>query len=200
MGRVLLCATGSVAGIKVPELAQHLRTLGLECRVVATQHGRNFLQHAPRGGTLPTGMDTVLDEGGEERPHSHIDLVDWADVLLIAPLSANTLAKVALGLCDNLVTRIARCWDVHKPLLLAPAMNTKMWQHGVTAQHLQAVRGFGARVVEPVSKKLACGDMGVGAMASVGSIADAVLAALDPEGRIATPSGLHSHDAVVRCV
>lgn len=102
-------------------------------------------------------------------------LADWADVLLFAPLSANTLAKLALGLCDNLATEVARGWPTQKPLLLAPAMNTKMWSHPATGRQLATLHNLGALVVEPVSKKLACGDIGVGAMASVQDICDAVL-------------------------
>ena len=89
----------------------------------------------------------------------HIELADWGDVLLIAPLSANTMAKLALGLCDNLVSRIFRCWEPPKVVVVAPAMNTKMWEHAVTARHLEELQGFGAAVVFPVSKTLACGDV-----------------------------------------
>jgi len=98
----------------------------------------------------------------------------WADLLLLAPLSANTLAKVALGVCDNLVTRVARGWDAAKPLVAAPAMNTRMWEHCTTAAHLAALQHSGAVCVPPVAKRLACGDVGVGAMAAVSSIVDAV--------------------------
>jgi len=66
----------------------------------------------------------------------HIELRRWADVLLFAPLTAHTLAKLALGLCDNLPTNIARAWDSNKPVLVAPAMNTHMWNHPLTADHL----------------------------------------------------------------
>ena len=101
------------------------------------------------------------------------ELLDWAHILVMAPLSANTLAKLALGLCDNLVTRVARGWDMSQPLILAPAMNTRMWKHPATARHVSMLQELGAVVVQPVAKKLACGDVGVGAMASVATIVDA---------------------------
>jgi phosphopantothenoylcysteine decarboxylase len=98
----------------------------------------------------------------------------WADVMLIAPLSANTLAKVSHGLCDNLLTCIVRAWDFSKPLLVAPAMNTHMWSHPFTAPQLDILQRLGVVVIPPISKRLACGDVGVGAMAAVESIVDAV--------------------------
>lgn len=107
----------------------------------------------------------------------HIELAEWGHLLLFAPLSANSLAKVALGLCDNLVTRIARCWPLHaKPMLVAPAMNTKMWEHPATKGQLQMLEDMAVVVIPPVSKVLACGDEGVGAMSPVGTIFRAVVA------------------------
>ncbi|MFA5358723.1 MAG: flavoprotein [Patescibacteria group bacterium] len=108
-------------------------------------------------------------------PIEHIVLRDWADVLVIAPLSANTLGKIANGLADNLLTCIVRAWDPAKPVVLAPAMNTKMWQSSFTATHLQSLKNiFQLCVVPPVSKKLACGDEGVGALAAITDIVAAV--------------------------
>jgi phosphopantothenoylcysteine decarboxylase len=108
-------------------------------------------------------------------------------VLVIAPASANTLAKLAGGLADNLLTCVARAWDFAggKPVLVAPAMNTAMWVHPLTAAHLAALAAFGVRVVPPVSKALACGDVGVGALAPVADIVAAVVAALAGVGLVA---------------
>ena len=120
------------------------------------------------------------DEWGSWRgrgdPVLHIELRKWADVLLIAPLSANTLAKLAAGLCDNLLTCIARAWESSRPVVLAPAMNTAMWEHRLTASHMAELTSAGACVVPPVAKRLACGDTGVGAMAEVHDIAAAARA------------------------
>ena len=128
----------------------------------------------------------------------HIELRKWADVFAIAPLDANTLAKLAVGLCDNCLTCVWRAWDLAKPVVLAPAMNTLMWQHPFTRRHLKSVatdagaahlpmhlddaqliaqindRSKTLRVVPPVTKALACGDVGVGALADVGDIVAAV--------------------------
>jgi phosphopantothenoylcysteine decarboxylase len=95
-------------------------------------------------------------------------------MLVIAPLSANTLAKISNGLCDNLLSTVVRCWSfTSNPLLVAPAMNTVMWESPFTARHLATLRELGAAVVQPVAKQLACGDVGQGAMASVDDIAHA---------------------------
>jgi phosphopantothenoylcysteine decarboxylase len=107
--------------------------------------------------------------------------------MLIAPLSANTLAKVSHGLCDNLLTCVVRAWDFSKPLLVAPAMNTHMWSHPFTAPQLDVLRRLGVVVIPPISKRLACGDVGVGAMAAVESIVAAVKEAAQALSQSAQP-------------
>lgn len=122
----------------------------------------------------------------------HIELREWADMLVIAPLSAHTLAKLVHGLCDDTLTCVARAWDLGhgtrpgKPMLLAPAMNTAMWEHPLTQQQLSTIQGFWnssrttsllkncIRVVAPQVKTLACGEVGDGALASVDTIVGAV--------------------------
>lgn len=126
---------------------------------------------AKRGRFAHGSTDAVQADG------SHIALIDWADVLLFAPLSANSLAKLALGLCDNIVTAAARAWPLDqqdKPFVVAPAMNTKMWSHPATQAHIDTLERWGVHVVAPVEKVLACGDLGVGAMASVSTVVEAV--------------------------
>ncbi|XP_071443800.1 phosphopantothenoylcysteine decarboxylase [Hetaerina americana] len=108
-------------------------------------------------------------------PVLHIDLCKWADIFVIAPLDANTLGKLANGLCDNLLTCTFRAWDVGKPLVFCPAMNTKMWAHPMTAEHISKLVSWGHTLVPPISKKLACGDEGTGAMAEVTTIVDLIL-------------------------
>ncbi len=211
MAKILLGATGSVAAVKVPELFQRLGPAGHAVKVVATQSALYFFDPAglsPRDGRR--NPDVVIldedewpgqDEGrrfkmGEAVPH--IELRRWADVLLIAPLDANTLAKLAAGLADNCLTCVWRAWDPSRPIVLAPAMNTLMWDHPLTRRHLRQIGSDAGsdfipdttdlddvlmminhtaprlRVVPPISKRLACGDVGVGAMADLGDILAAV--------------------------
>ena len=140
---------------------------------------------------------TALHRGD---PVLHIELRKWADMLIVAPLDANTLAKFAIGISDNCLSCVFRAWDFSKPVILAPAMNTIMWESPVTLRHLAPVargprrrkrarrsenldRGSPAyfarlapRVVliPPQAKRLACGDIGLGAMAEVTEIAEVV--------------------------
>lgn len=107
--------------------------------------------------------------------------------MLIAPLSANTLAKMSHGQCDNLLTCVARAWDFALPLIVAPAMNTLMWTHPFTEQQLNTLRSLGINVIPPISKVLACGDIGTGAMASVDEIVAVVqttLATKSPQSSV----------------
>jgi phosphopantothenoylcysteine decarboxylase len=113
-------------------------------------------------------------------PVTHIELSQWADCMVIAPLSANTLAKLSHGLCDNLLTCVYRAWNASRKLVLvAPAMNTAMWQHPATRKQLKQLTGTGVRVVDPVVKNLMCGVTGMGAMASPLAIAMATRECLD---------------------
>nr|XP_014123126.1 phosphopantothenoylcysteine decarboxylase isoform X3 [Zonotrichia albicollis] len=111
---------------------------------------------------------------GRSDPVLHIELRRWADLMVVAPLDANTLAKVANGICDNLLTCVIRAWDLSKPLLFCPAMNTAMWEHPITARHVEQLKAFGYTEIPCVVKKLVCGDEGRGAMAEVWTIVERV--------------------------
>ena len=197
MANVLIGATGSVAAVKVPALHEALLAAGHAVKIVATDAALHFFD--PAG--LPVSGDA--DEWPAERyqrddPVLHIELRKWADLFLLAPLDANTLAKLAVGLCDNCLTCVWRAWDPAKPVILAPAMNTLMWTNAFTKRHLRAIGAdFGAshvpghlddatllaqindraknfRIVSPVEKKLACGDTGIGGLAEVADLVQAV--------------------------
>jgi phosphopantothenoylcysteine decarboxylase len=208
MARVLLGVTGSVAAIKTPLLVEELRRLGHAVKVVATRASLYFFdpqQVGPDGVIRDDDEWPGRDEGRRwqrEDPVLHIELRRWAELILIAPLDANTLGKLACGLADNCLTCVWRAWDPARPVILAPAMNTFMWQNPLTARHLrQLAEDAGApvppdlrdlegivdwinghaerlRVVPPASKRLACGDVGVGALAELDAIAAVVAATL----------------------
>jgi phosphopantothenoylcysteine decarboxylase len=211
MAKILLGLTGSVATIKATELARALQARGHELVIAATSHSQYFLVAEEKAELAQVSLEFVTDSEewpgnsytkGQEIPH--IRLGEWADAMVIAPLDANTLAKIALGLSDNLLTSMLRAWDFSKPMVLAPAMNTRMWNHPFTALHLGEfaklygwksessqksaennssikicesinLDSTGLQIALPVEKVLACGDFGMGAMAPT----EAILWALD---------------------
>ncbi|XP_062116058.1 uncharacterized protein LOC133830149 [Humulus lupulus] len=164
--RILLAASGSVAAMKFSNLC-HTFEEWAEVKAVATTASLHFIDRS----SLPKGLALYTDEdewsSWKQLGDSvlHIELRRWADIMVIAPLSANTLAKIAGGLCDNLLTCIVRAWDYKKPIFIAPAMNTLMWTNPFTERHLMALDELGITLICPVSKRLACGDIGNGAMA-----------------------------------
>jgi phosphopantothenoylcysteine decarboxylase len=198
-----------VAAIRTPALYASLVAAGHQVRIVATEPALSFFDPAELGpahfGDQNAGPvfrdrdewpDRLYQRGD---PVLHIEFRNWADLLVVAPLDANTLGKLALGLCDNFLTCMLRAWDFHKPLVLAPAMNTMMWESPVTTRHLAQLLLDHARLdslpdswslesapdhfarhapklvlIPPQAKRLACGDFGTGAMAEVGTIAEVV--------------------------
>ncbi|KAJ3073431.1 hypothetical protein HDU98_001552 [Podochytrium sp. JEL0797] len=173
---ILICATGSVASVKIPLLVSQLQTLfpSASLKVVATKPALAFFASSD----LPVPILTDNDEWttwNTSKQVLHIDLRNWASVAIVAPLDANTLAKLANGLCDNLLTCVLRAWDPAKPVLVAPAMNTQMWNHPLTKPHIDTVTNLlGYTVIPPIEKLLACGDCGIGAMAEVAEIVSIV--------------------------
>uniref|UniRef100_A0A3B3Z9U4 Phosphopantothenoylcysteine decarboxylase n=1 Tax=Periophthalmus magnuspinnatus TaxID=409849 RepID=A0A3B3Z9U4_9GOBI len=178
---VLVGVTGSVAALKLPALVSELRQLsGVEVKVVTTEHAKHFYDSTE----VPVKIYSDSDEWElwtcRSDPVLHIELRRWAHLFVIAPLDANTLAKIANGICDNLLTCVVRAWDTSRPLLFCPAMNTAMWNHPVTAEHVSRLEAFGYREIPCISKKLVCGDEGKGAMAEVPTIVSAIKAYLVP--------------------
>ncbi len=190
MAKVLLGVTGSVAAIYTPQLFADLRQAGHAVKIVATKSAPYFFDPTSIATDSAGRRDkdlVILDEdewpGARYQrgdPVLHIELRRWADVLLIAPLDANTLAKLALGITDNCLTCVYRAWDRARPVLLAPAMNTRMWEHPATQRHLAQIAddlGAALRLVPPICKQLACDDVGIGAMAARETIVEFVRSA-----------------------
>ncbi|XP_003227570.2 phosphopantothenoylcysteine decarboxylase isoform X1 [Anolis carolinensis] len=176
---LLVGVTGSVAALKLPLLVSELLKIpGLEVQVVTTENAKHFYNSEEIPVTLYSDADEWQLWKGRSDPVLHIELRRWADLMLVAPLDANSLAKVANGLCDNLLTCVIRAWDLSKPLLFCPAMNTAMWEHPITAQQVEKLKGFGYVEIPCIVKKLICGDEGRGAMAEVSTIVEKVKAVL----------------------
>ncbi|KAK7009357.1 phosphopantothenoylcysteine decarboxylase [Biomphalaria glabrata] len=173
---ILIGCTGSVASIKIPMLIESLQQLNPkpEIKVVSTQHALHFFRKEEQNVIIYTDSDEWETWSSIQDPVLHIELRKWADVMIIAPLDANTLAKIANGLCDNLLTCVVRAWDFHKPLMFAPAMNTCMYEHPITATQIDLLKKLGYKEIPCISKKLACGDTGFGAMAEVPTLVSAV--------------------------
>jgi phosphopantothenoylcysteine decarboxylase len=185
--RIILGLTGSVASVLYVKLIEQLGELG-EVDVVLTRSSYSFIDFSKLCESLEKVGGTVYSDESEwswknndgtlrskwEKDDKvlHIELRNKASALVIAPCSANTLAKVANGLCDNLLTTIARAWDMNRPFAIAPAMNTHMWEHPVTKDHLKKFINFSVNnhIYLPQSKMLACGTEGVGAMTEIEGI------------------------------
>nr|XP_023016540.1 phosphopantothenoylcysteine decarboxylase [Leptinotarsa decemlineata] len=176
MVKILIGCTGSVATIKLHNLLESI-SLGFgsktEIKVCFTEHSKHFIAENSIEDVC-TYSDSDEWEAWSQRgdPVLHIELSKWADVFLIAPLDANTLAKISNGICDNLLTCVVRAWDLNKPLIFCPAMNTRMYQHPITSQQISTLKTWGYHEVPVIEKVLICGDSGLGAMAEVATIVD----------------------------
>lgn len=164
---ILLGVTGSVAAVLTPKLVKTLSDKGHTVTVVVTNTATHFIKEKVEFYRDDDEW-VMFNEIGD--PILHIELRKWADLFLIAPCTMNTLGKIANGLCDNLLTNIARAWDYSKPFCIAPACNTFMWDNITTAQQIEIIKGLSIDVIPPISKTLACGDTGVGAMADISTI------------------------------
>ena len=176
MPRILIGVTGSVATIKLTELTKTIHDLiaEAEIRIVLTHHALHFTPGIDESILAYTDEDewALWKQRGD--PVLHIELAKWAEYLLIAPLDANTLAKIAGGLCDNMLTCVLRAWPQARRnnVLLAPAMNTVMWDSPITSRQIALIKElFCYHFVDPISKQLVCGDTGMGAMAEPKTIA-----------------------------
>lgn len=179
--KLLLCVTGSVATIKVGEILRriHEQDPTIEIRLVVTQNAKFFLEKSEVDIKCPVYDDESEWKSWKHKgdPVLHIELRKWCDMLVICPLSANTLAKIACGICDNLVTSIVRAWDSSKRMIVCPAMNSYMWENRITSRQLETVcELYGCEIIEPKDNyKLACGDVGPGALASVEDIVNQII-------------------------
>src|ERR671939_61792 len=173
MARILLGVSGGIAAYKAVELVRLATAAGHSVRVVETEAAERFVGRATFEGI--TGAPVLVDEfepdpargafpgdpAPDHAPISHLELVRRADVLCVAPASANTIAKLANGLADNLLTSAALAATC--PVLVAPAMNNAMYEHAATQANLDTLRARGATVIEPGTGSLASkGEWGVG--------------------------------------
>jgi len=166
---VLLGVTGGIAAFKAAELLRELQKAGMDVRVIMTRAATRFV--GPMTFETLSGAPVRLDEVSELRSDSritHVEDSQEADIMVVAPATANTLAKMANGIADNLLTSMFLAFG--KTVVIAPAMNTNMWENPATQRNVSTLRDHGVFVVEPGSGELACGDYGSGRMAEPNSI------------------------------
>jgi phosphopantothenoylcysteine decarboxylase/phosphopantothenate--cysteine ligase len=181
--RVTVGVTGGIAAYKAAELVRALQRAGAEVHVVMTASAQRFVQ--PLTFAALTGrrvITSLWDELGDEpNPEQngidHIAEAQWTEALVVAPATANILAKFANGIADDFLTTMYLATEA--PVLVAPAMNVNMWNHAATQANLETLRQRGVRVVEPGTGDLACGMVGAGRMAEPEAIAEMVLKTLN---------------------
>ncbi|KAF9423840.1 hypothetical protein HW555_000898, partial [Spodoptera exigua] len=171
----------SVAALKIPNLIKALLEIPPDQMTYDFEHAKHFFKMSDLPAHVKVYDDSLEWQAWKQRgdPVLHIELGKLADIMVIAPLDANTLAKMAQGLCDNLLTCTTRAWDMSKPLIFCPAMNTRMWEHPITAQQINLLKQWGHTEIPPISKTLMCGETGVGAMAEVETIVEKIKSVAD---------------------
>ncbi len=177
---ILLGVTGGIAAYKSPDIVRRLAERGAEVQVVMTAGAREFV--APLTFQAVSGREVRSDLWDEtaERAMSHIELARWANLVLVAPATADFIAHLAHGLADNLLTTV--CLATDAPLAIAPAMNRQMWMNAATQANVATLRARGVHVLGPDSGSQACGETGEGRMMEPADIAAAVFGVLPAEG------------------
>jgi phosphopantothenoylcysteine decarboxylase len=175
---IVLGVTGSIAAYKAADLTSQLAKLGFEVHVVMTTDAQRFITSLAFKTLSRRAVVTDLYDEEEGWQPTHIKLADEADLLLIAPATANVLAKLAYGLADDALSCIALALNPKAKILLAPAMNGKMWLHAATQQNVKLLKERGAKFIGPEAGMLSCGYEGVGRLWPVEAIAKAAAAIL----------------------
>lgn len=170
MARITLAVTGSISAYKAADITNQLTKAGHQVTVLMTQSATKFITPL----TLQSLSHRLVhtDVMNEENPASikHIDIAKETDIFLVAPLSANTLAKLANGMADDMVTTVALALPAGTTKLIAPAMNTQMYLNPATQANLKRLKEYGFEEIKPRQALLACGDFGRGALADVATI------------------------------
>ncbi|EUD66981.1 phosphopantothenoylcysteine decarboxylase [Plasmodium inui San Antonio 1] len=195
---LLIGVSASVAAIKLGEVNERLKekcaesNLDVKIKYVATSLAYDaFLKKVDFGEKVFLDKDEwAWQKKGDDI--LHVELRKWADLFVICPMDANTLASVSSGACPNLLTCICRCWDFRKPMLVFPCMNTHMYEHPITREQLKRITSWGVRVVEPVEKLLACGDYGIGALPPVEDVVGDIVEYIKKHHLEVTKKAIHS--------
>lgn len=201
--RVLLAVTGGIAAYKVPELVRALTRSGAALRCVMTENAARFVSPLVLQTLSGRPVARELFDPSADAEIDHIALADWADAVVVAPATANFLAKLAHGIADDLPSTVLLA--TRAPTLVAPAMNVNMWNHAATRSNVELLRERGVRFVGPDVGELACGWEGAGRMSDPEVIAEATTLllgsqSLDGEVVLVTAGGTHEPVDAVRCL
>ncbi len=175
---IVLGGTGSIAAYKAAELTSQLIKQGCDVRVVMTADALHFITPLPFKTLSRHPVVTDLYDEEEGWKPAHIELADEADLLLIAPATANSIAKLALGLANDALSCVALALNASAKVLIAPAMNGKMWLHPATQQNVSTLKGRGVEFIGPEEGLLSCGYEGLGRLWPVEKVLTRALALL----------------------
>ncbi len=170
---ILLGVTGGIAAYKAVDLASKLTAAGAKVKCILTENACQLIR--PKSFEAVTGQAvfTSMWSAPEDYRISHIEFVQQADVVVVAPATANIIAKIANGICDNLLsTTLCACWK--KKVLIAPAMNNNMWSNPVVQENIEKLRQMKFTLIGPETGRLACGSVGPGRMAEPADIVKAI--------------------------
>ena len=171
---VLLGVSGAIAAYKAVDLASKLTKANAIVKTIMTKNARRFVGARSFEAVTNSAVFTKMWHTSDEYKISHINLSQWADVIVIAPATANIIAKIANGICDDLLSTTI-CASFGKPILIAPAMNSNMWQNPAVEKNVGTLKEMGFEFVGPGTGRLACGDDGIGRMAEPEEILEAII-------------------------
>lgn len=174
--RILLCVCGGIAAYKSVELVRRLREVGAEVQVAMTENAQRFIGAASLQAVSGVPVRGSLWDEAAEAAMGHIELARWANLVLVAPATADVLARLAHGLADDLVSTL--CLATTAPIAVAPSMNNRMWLHPATQANVATLRARGVEVIGPESGAQACGEIGPGRFSEPPTIVEALAASL----------------------
>ena len=178
---VLIGITGGIAAYKICELIRMFKRRNANVRVICTPNALNFVTKLTLQNLSQNEVGIEEFEIPDFKPE-HISYADEADIMVIAPATANTIAKIANGICDNLLTSVVSAFK--KPVIIAPAMNCNMWENPIIQENIQKVYKYGYEIVEPETGFLACGYNGTGRLASLDKIFDKTVEILNSKKKL----------------
>jgi phosphopantothenoylcysteine synthetase/decarboxylase len=174
---ILLGVTGGIAAYKAVDLASKMTAAGANVKTIMTRNACRFV--GPMSFEAVTGAQVYSSLWRDSGDHKigHIALAEWANIVVVAPASANIIGKAANGICDDLLsTVLCTCWNLAKQgkAILAPAMNTNMWTNPAVQKNIETLKKMGYRLTGPAEGRLACGTEGIGRMSEPKEILEAV--------------------------